>query len=66
VHRKHAPGETHNLENDKTMVYSCLDFYPKGFDRLEKETGHPMLLPISAVMRLCDKELIMETFKKSM
>ncbi len=52
-----------NLENDEAMVYSCLDFYPKSLDCLSKETGIPMLLLMSSVMRLCDKGLVREAFK---
>jgi len=56
-------ADASKLEDDEQVVYSCLDFYPKGFESLSKETGLPMLLLISAVMRLCDKGLVMETFK---
>ena len=56
-------GKTRNLEDDEAIVYSCLDFYPKGFERLSTETGLPLLSLISAVMRLCDRGLVMETFK---
>ena len=56
-------GKTRNLEDDEAIVYSCLDFYPKGFESLSTETGLPLLSLISAVMRLCDRGLVMETFK---
>ena len=56
-------GKNRNLEDDEAIVYSCLDFYPKGFESLSAETGLPLLSLISAVMRLCDRGLVMETFK---
>ncbi len=55
-------GAVQNLENDEAVVYSCLDFYPKSFESLSKETGLPMLSLMSSVMKLCDKGLVREAF----
>lgn len=51
------------LEKEERLVYSCLDFYPKGLDQLQGETKLEILPLLAAVMRLCDLGLIQENFK---
>ena len=51
------------LESPENMLYSCLDFYPKGLDQLQGETKLEILPLLAAIMRLCDLGLIRENFK---
>ena len=51
------------LEKEERLVYSCLDFYPKGLDQLQGETKLEILPLLAAIMRLCDLGLIRENFK---
>lgn len=51
------------LEKEERLVYSCLDFYPKGLDQLQGETKLEILPLLAAIMHLCDLGLIRENFK---
>lgn len=51
------------LEKEERLVYSCVDFYPKGLDQLQVETKLEILPLLAAVMRLSDLGLIQENFK---
>ena len=51
------------LEKEERLVYSCVDFYPKGLDQLQGETKLEILPLLAAIMRLCDLGLIQENFK---
>ena len=51
------------LASDLNLVYSCLDFYPKGLDQLQGETKLEILPLLAAIMHLCDLGLIRENFK---
>ena len=52
-----------NLEKEELLVYSCFDFYAKGLEDVQRQTGLELLPLLSAVMRLSELGLIRETFK---
>ncbi len=64
-HQKYVPKESQNfsLEKEERLVYSCVDFYPKGLDQIQGETKLEILPLLAAVMKLCDLGLIQENFK---
>ena len=51
------------LEKDESMVYSCFDFYAKGIDGVQEETGLPLPLLLAAIVHLCELGLIKEVFQ---
>lgn len=52
-----------HLEKEELLVYSCFDFYAKGLEDVQRESGLELLPLLSAVMRLTELGLIRETFK---
>ncbi|MBO6216000.1 MAG: hypothetical protein J6N76_10820, partial [Lachnospiraceae bacterium] len=52
-----------NLEKEEMLVYSCLDFYPKDIDVLQRETKITLLSLFSALSTLVSKGLIKESYK---
>lgn len=55
--------ENFSLEKDRALVYSCFDFYPKGIQQVQNESGLELQSLLAALMDLCDMGLIQETFK---
>ena len=52
-----------NLEKEELLVYSCLDFYPKDIDMVQKESDMTLFSIFNALQGLSSKGLIRECFK---
>ncbi len=51
-----------NLEKEERMVYSCLDFYPVGLDRIVNGSGLSIMDTVTALVSLSDKGLAKEVY----
>ena len=52
-----------NLEKEEMVLYSCLDFYPKDIDTVQKESDLTLFTIFEALQKLSSKGLIRECFK---
>lgn len=50
------------LEKDDLLVYSCLDFYPKGIEEILAMSNLEMMNVLDSLMNLCEMKLIKEAF----
>lgn len=50
------------LEKEDLLVYSILDFYPKGIEEIIEKTNLDMILVLNSIMNLCKLNLAKEVF----
>lgn len=50
------------LEKEDLLVYSSLDFYPKGIEEIIEKTNLDMFIVLNSIMNLCKQKLIKEVF----
>ena len=50
------------LEKEDSLVYSCLDFYPKNIEDIVNEAGLELMRALGSLMNLCDRGYAKEAF----